>query len=341
MEHESPIILDDVYKVIRRLAGVAGCFNKGIFIVEYTPTGSIWLMKTVAKGEGEVEAKLLDRLNFHPHITVYVDSCLTKPEDDCQMPILGNRFAAMSIEPTFEHQMNILGDRFAAMSLGPKKESRPRNQISDARRKWDEVDRLYIEYCDQGTLADYIERFITLGIPVPQHFVLNVFMSLAKAIRHCHYGPDMTQADGWDTIIHRDIIPSNIFLSSNSGKAHRSQVKLGDFGCAITNSQVANVNVEPLYLIGQDNDFVDPACPGSFFWFSDIYQIGLIIWCLCHSRLCPESREDGFTSAYIVNGSYSWQYSDDLRVLTDKCLNPNPKYRPTASQLVELLTLIT
>lgn len=320
-KHTPPLILDNSYKVIRRLAGVAGCFNKGIFIVEYMPTHSICLLKTVAKGEGEVEANLLSRLNYHPHITIYVDSYLTKPEN----------------------KMTILGNLVTAMGLWPKEESEPRTQISDARREWDEVDRLYIEYCDQGTLEDYIERFIDLDIPVPKHFVENVFMSLAKAIRHCHYGPieaqDDPQAEGWDPIIHRDIILTNVFL--NSGKNHRSQVKLGDFGCALTESQIAKMYEEPLNVPGQDLDFADPANPGSFCKCSDIYQIGLIIWCLCHSRLYPESKEDGFTSADCVNGSRTWQYSDELRILLDKCLSPNVNERPTAIELVELLTDIT
>ncbi|KAF1974584.1 hypothetical protein BU23DRAFT_95996 [Bimuria novae-zelandiae CBS 107.79] len=74
-------------------------------------------------------------------------------------------------------------------------------------------DRLYVEYCDRGTLHDEIARYITLATSVPDAFIWTVFRSLALEVKHCHCGP-ADRDTPWDQIMHRDIIPTNIFLSS-------------------------------------------------------------------------------------------------------------------------------
>ena len=53
---------------------------------------------------------------------------------------------------------------------------------------------------------------------VPEMFLWHVFLQLADGLSWLHYGIDSTDPDddpprGWQRIIHRDLMPDNVFLS--------------------------------------------------------------------------------------------------------------------------------
>jgi hypothetical protein len=191
-----------------------------------------------------------------------------------------------------------------------------------------------MEYAEQGTLGQLIEHFPE-GELVPEAFLWHVFESLAKAIRYCHYG--MYEAGDapydWDPVFHRDIILTNIFLASPEDPSSQySEIKLGDFGCGVSQSELAWVDEYSLPSI--DYTYAPPE-----FWYpdryvenlgpADIYQIGFSMAYLMHCTI--PNIED---AAIQDRGFY---YSEDLESLISCCLSMNPKERPDAKNLVLMI----
>ena len=93
---------------------------------------------------------------------------------------------------------------------------------------------MVMEYLDGGTLDQHVTASGALDIPV----ILELLIPVADALRACH-------AAG---LIHRDISPDNIFLTSDG------RVKLLDFGAAraAIGSRSTNLSVMPANRVLQD-----------------------------------------------------------------------------------------
>jgi hypothetical protein len=118
---------------------------------------------------------------------------------------------------------------------------------------------LVTEYCGKEALVGLIKTWNRRGELIPESFVWQVFESLVSAVQFLHHGPYPynTAAYDWDPISHRDIISSNIFLTSSQQAEscdYPFSIKLADFGCAITNSEMAahNYNVRDLPVVSAD-----------------------------------------------------------------------------------------
>jgi serine/threonine-protein kinase len=80
------------------------------------------------------------------------------------------------------------------------------------------------EYIDGIDLAELDRRRrISLGVGLPLWFVCEVMMQTCRALHAAHQ----------TGVIHRDVKPSNLFVSPASG------IRLGDFGIAVAHSEVA------------------------------------------------------------------------------------------------------
>ncbi|KAK5124973.1 hypothetical protein LTR85_001163 [Meristemomyces frigidus] len=98
---------------------------------------------------------------------------------------------------------------------------------------------LILEYCDDGTVADVIQRYRNDKQPIPEPFVWHVLAGLTKALCFMHEGLDLDRPydppfPKWNTICNLDIKPANVFLSTKNQRGPFSWVVLGDFGCAVT-----------------------------------------------------------------------------------------------------------
>lgn len=86
------------------------------------------------------------------------------------------------------------------------------------------------EYCQDGTLYEYLQRKLTLG----EEETLKIMVGIVRGCEHMH-------SKG---ILHRDLKPENIFLKGNN-------IKIADFGFAVqaSNTKLMGIGVgSPLYM---------------------------------------------------------------------------------------------
>jgi serine/threonine protein kinase len=130
----------------------------------------------------------------------------------------------------------------------------------------------------------------------------------------------------WDPVFHRDIIPGNILLHQDvKDEDVYPVVKLADFGCAVTESEVAGKGLTPGDLPEDDPGAVPPGGAVAS-EAADMYQIGLIIDELVSNELWLGGRR----SAKLM-------CSFDLRYFVDICLSNEPVEHPRAAVLLEAL----
>ncbi|PSN68141.1 kinase-like protein [Corynespora cassiicola Philippines] len=287
-------VLDGGYVISKALAEAGGSFNVGISLVE--KDGKKYLCKSVPEGYSDREVRLLKRVS-HPNTTKIVHHSKAEPGWKCEH---------------FEqacYEVDCPGD---------------------------EVDRIMMEYCNQGTLLDMITRYSSCNEHIPEALILHVFESLAKALHCCHTGEGgnsiPNNGEVWDAVMHRDVIPSNVFLTVSDQSEPYPRIVLGDFGCAMEQSrynELQSGNMGPLAL---DNAFLTPERPLIHDIRSDVYQLGLIIWCLAYRTVIP-----GYSTFLAVHTDEFelglWPYSSRLADLMALCLSWNPNNRPSSGEL--------
>ena len=191
---------------------------------------------------------------------------------------------------------------------------------------------LVTEYCDKGTLADLIKTWNERVKLIPESFVWQVFEALVTAVQYLHHGPYPYNeaAYNWDSITHRDIIPSNIFLKSDS-QANASDypvsIKLADFGCAITDSEMEahKYTLRDLPLVA---DQYRPPEGAQATEATDMYQVGLVMslmYCMVDSPL-SDLAATGNLSRESLAGYKG--YSSELRMFIEMCLDVDDEQRP-------------
>ncbi|GIQ80206.1 hypothetical protein KIPB_000966 [Kipferlia bialata] len=185
---------------------------------------------------------------------------------------------------------------------------------------------IYMEYCSGGDLASYIKRHKSQRNYVSENTVWAVFIQMLKALHYCHtHRPKM--------ILHRDIKPGNIMMTSTSA------VKLGDFGLARTlgDYSLARTNVgTPLYMSPeqiQKRPYNDKC---------DIWALGCLLFEL--ASLVPpfEATSVAGLNLKIKAGKFNplpAQYSAELSGIVRSMLSHDPKSRPSTTDLVKLPTV--
>jgi serine/threonine protein kinase len=145
------------------------------------------------------------------------------------------------------------------------------------------------DFCEKGTLKDMVLSHKAKKQLIPELFAWQIFESLVQAVVYCRNGDSPF---AWDEITHRDIILSNIFIKTDKLKgSHKSYeypltVKLGDWGCAITSSEWSsgNLDVWELPLVEARYAPAEEAVPEEA---TDVYQIGVVMWCLFCLKTTP------------------------------------------------------
>ncbi|KAK8841739.1 hypothetical protein M9Y10_026686 [Tritrichomonas musculus] len=178
---------------------------------------------------------------------------------------------------------------------------------------------MVMEYANKGDLGKHI---INRGENLfSEEEILYIFVQIVLALKYIHDR----------NIIHRDIKPQNIFISSDN------YVKIGDFNVckqlqphqANTSTMTGTLNyLSPEILSGQGYNTQ-----------TDIFSLGCVLYELCSLRkafVCI-SPEDYLKK--IIGRNYRAipdRYSNDMRYLINRMLDPNPHTRITANQILEL-----
>ncbi len=127
-----------------------------------------------------------------------------------------------------------------------------------------------MEFLDGQTLADLLRRVGRAGMSLPMH--LWVLTQVLAGLHHAH---EIRDAEGKPLrIVHRDVSPSNVFLT------YDGQVKLVDFGIAKFAGMASGMAARPdpsatgKLGYGAPEQFVSqPIDPRS-----DVYSVGVMLW---------------------------------------------------------------
>lgn len=157
---------------------------------------------------------------------------------------------------------------------------------------------LVMYYCNQGILISFVHKVKSL----PALFIWHVFESLAEAVRYSHTGPMDGYSALWDPVSHIDIIPGNItFHKEDDRNEVYPTVKLTDWGCAVTQSEVNTKRLIGADLPVQDRNCIPPeGYMGSE--AADIYQVGLVV-----KDLLKHTRREHGDLEFFVAVSTSWE----------------------------------
>jgi len=178
---------------------------------------------------------------------------------------------------------------------------------------------MIFEYCDRGDLENYLKN--QKGFMLSDQRIKKFIVEILLALEYLHS----------QSIIHRDVKPSNIFLK---GKDYT--IQLGDFGIAAQNDTglrvVENVGTlayqAPEVLEGTDYDTR-----------ADIWSLGCVVYnmfsydipfsALSEERLVEKIR-------FFPHRQLDTKVPQELRDLYEICMNKDYKKRPTAADLLGL-----
>ena len=143
--------------------------------------------------------------------------------------------------------------------------------------------QLYFDYYPGGDLFQLNARYVEEWEPVPESFIWHCFLQLSEALAYIHHGWDRRHSSGpppaseWQSIIHGDVKPENVFLGPPTEDSHGyPSLVLGDFG-------LATIDERPV--------------PGTWKWQppelpmtsekADVWALGAIIHSLAHDGRPP------------------------------------------------------
>lgn len=173
---------------------------------------------------------------------------------------------------------------------------------------------IQMEYCDKGTLEQWLEK--------RRDQKPNKYLSL-ELYEQIVAGVDFIHSNG---LIHRDLKPSNIFLVGTR------QIKIGDFGLVTflehKENRTKNVGTitymspEQVSSLGYGNEV-------------DIFALGLILAELLHVCRTHHERRKMFES--LKDGNPPEVFDDKEKILLLKLLSVEPKKRPNTSEILKTL----
>ncbi|XP_061107037.1 uncharacterized protein LOC133134721 isoform X2 [Conger conger] len=176
-----------------------------------------------------------------------------------------------------------------------------------------------MEYCEGGDLSQKIKNQKDTGGYFTEVQILNWFAEISSAVQHVHE----------NNILHRDIMPQNIFLDKYG------KIRLGDFGTAKTlerSSSCAHTNVGTFHY--QSPERVEGMPYNSK---SDVWALGCVLYELCELQPAFPHKSMMVRFKAIVaepSPTISGQFSTDLRDLVRDLLQKNPGDRPSASDIM-------
>ncbi|XP_014559763.1 hypothetical protein COCVIDRAFT_90781 [Bipolaris victoriae FI3] len=207
-----------------------------------------------------------------------------------------------------------------------------------------------MQHCELGSLDTLILRFNAHNSRLhDEGFVFRVFWHLSLALCYLSTGADYAatrdgafrgkaavKKQGWDSMLHGDIKPGNVFLTRD-GSAYRGAdahstlypcVVLGDFGCV--RAPPDSCSRYPRLLGRGDPRFEAPEREGSV--WSDVYSVGLVLHCLARMAQVPDE-------VLVRDRPLGRRYTGcrHLVQMVRKCLARTPEERPSPLELPKLV----
>ncbi|CEP60023.1 serine/threonine protein kinase KIN3 LALA0_S01e01266g [Lachancea lanzarotensis] len=230
--------------------------------------------------------------------------------------------------------------------------------------EWDsdkDVLYFYMEYCSNGDLSQMISNFKKERKYIPEKLVWRIMAQILSALYRCHYGTDLVPLEsiydrakspvkGSNVVIHRDLKPGNIFLStekvpdpstaSQTLDYNTASVKLGDFGLAKSlgsSVEFATTYVGTPYYMSPEVLMDQPYSP-----LSDIWSLGCVVYEMC--TLHPPFQAKTYTDLQrrIRAGKFERipeYYSQELQLVIESCINPDLQTRASAYSLLQNIQL--
>lgn len=187
---------------------------------------------------------------------------------------------------------------------------------------------LYMEYCELGTLEDLLDKYFQRRQRVPEGVVWYIFLQLTQALGYCQLGirnvlnSEQIPQPSWVGVVHRDMKPNNIFLSSRSTTPSFPRVVLGDFGCAIRDDHHGFEGME----YHNSEHYWDPPETPAFGYYTDIWGLGAVIQAVCRLDGPPGSRYGPLGEGRRFHGAGRY-YSPQLNQALDIIMTTEPSRR--------------
>ena len=177
------------------------------------------------------------------------------------------------------------------------------------------------EYADDGDLNKKILKLKERKSPFTEKQIIDYLTQICLALNHIHK----------KKIIHRDLKSGNVFLTKSG------LIKLGDFGIAkgFKNTwEKAKTKVGTPYYLSPEIINSKP-----YDLKSDIWALGVLLYEMMTFKMPFNANSLPSLSLKIIKGYYQpppSSYSKDLIDLVKRCLNLDPKKRPTAESILKL-----
>ncbi|XP_061107038.1 serine/threonine-protein kinase Nek8-like isoform X3 [Conger conger] len=184
---------------------------------------------------------------------------------------------------------------------------------------FEDIKDLYIvmEYCEGGDLSQEIQKHKDTGGCFTEVQILNWFAEISSAVQHVHE----------NNILHRDIMPQNIFLDKYG------KIRLGDFGTAKTlerSSSCAHTNVGTFHY--QSPERVEGMPYNSK---SDVWALGCVLYELCELQPAfPQETMRDLFNTIVDNPTITGKCITDLQDLKRELQKKNPGDRPSTSDIM-------
>ncbi|SMR43485.1 unnamed protein product [Zymoseptoria tritici ST99CH_3D1] len=205
--------------------------------------------------------------------------------------------------------------------------------------------RIYMEFCEHGTMSQMINNYIAHDAVVdedgnsiigtiPIRLLWSVFESLASVLCLMKSGtlPDASRARQlkYPGMIHRDLKPDNIFLSPPCTDVWGGipTFKIGDFGFVISDADDELANMRRTGTPG----FLPPEEGTSS--AGDVWRTGKIMLDLMNRQSWHRERDENWDLKSRVLDDYAGnRFPPPLRDLVSQCLDASPVYRLNCEDL--------
>ncbi|KAF2216803.1 hypothetical protein CERZMDRAFT_92875 [Cercospora zeae-maydis SCOH1-5] len=209
---------------------------------------------------------------------------------------------------------------------------------------------LILEYCDGGSVDQLLSDSIKARRQIPEVAIWNIVYGVAAGLAFLHDGiksiapgKEHLKTPDWNTICHLDVKPQNIFVhkprmvNRNGGISSLPRVVLGDFGCAVSLREIQSGEESSREQRVGTPAWYPPEGKGrtSYGTKSDMWALGLTIFCLCRMVYDPSMRN--YSRENLCGRAYGRRLNGLVRALTTGDLKRRPAARDVASAALAIV----